>query len=377
MTLSVELIANEGELQRLQPDWDELALADPRSSLFAAHAFIHCAWRHFSTARDSLFTLALRRGTRLEAVVPLRLSVERLHGVPLRTLRYIAEWEGDRPGIVSTAPPGEVWGAAWSFLRANASCWDALILAEQPADSPLLQEMPMQEERGIRLETAADATAYGVALTGTWEDYLAGTNGDRGRRYHKRLRQAEKLGLNPTLERCDEPGAIAGALERFVAVEQSGWKRQAHIGVGKSEKQRRYYFDLLAALARQRRAAAFFLRAGDTDIAAALTGLCHRRWYGLQIAFNSDYSRCSPGLLLQYEVLRSLFGAGHDEFDLLSMRGPQTHKVEWATHQRETVRIEIMRRSGRALPLLIGRGLKRLLQRGTIPPCTGPRSSLP
>jgi CelD/BcsL family acetyltransferase involved in cellulose biosynthesis len=167
------------------------------------------------------------------------------------------------------------------------------------------------------------------------------------------------------IECIENEESILEALKRFIAIEQSGWKRGVNLGIAKDLRHKIFYEDLVVDLSRKNRVAIYLLKLGDKDIAASIMYKFSGVQYERHIAYNPEYSAYSPGIILRTEILKALFGTKYKECDLLGFRSNndgQQHKIDWATGKRETIRTVVYRRKSRITPILLARRIEAWLK---------------
>jgi CelD/BcsL family acetyltransferase involved in cellulose biosynthesis len=360
--LRVELIERAEDLDALADEWRALAAQVPGATLFDTHDFVASCWRHFSTDTDRLFLVAVRQAGRLVALAPLRLGRERIHRIPVRVLTWIAMWEGDRPGLLTTLPLTEAWALVGEELVRRSSRWDLIRLREQPAELPL----PASLRRRVQTLVSPDSEFHAIRLDMPFERYIEGLPSGVRQNWRRRWR---KLFEQAPVAQVDHvrPGAaeVDAALDRFVAIERLGWKGDAGIGIGRNAQHRRFYADLLARLG-PAQVSFYFLRHAGEDIGAKLILRHGEVAHSRHVTYAPDHAALSPGVTLQAEIVREMCGTGLREMDLSGMRassGVTRHKTDWSTAQVMTWTHELHRRSGRLMLVVLARTLKHALRR--------------
>ena len=353
MPLAVDVVEDAQGLERLRDEWRALERAAPTVSVFSTHLYTTLAWRHFSGAADRLWIVTVRVDGRLVGVVPLRLAQRRQGGLPVRVLKFVAQWEGDRPGIVAAADADRIWQAAWTGLVARRADWDLLELAELDADA-----WPVRHARAFgptfHATCTPDTCAAYAAIAGTWDEYLARRPAGARQNFRRHQRHLERDIPHTRFDVAVLPSAVETAYARFLAVEQSGWKREAHVGAGKDERHQHFYRDLLAGFSAEGGAAIWLLTDGKHDLAARLRLVWRGVAYERQIAYDPRFARYAPGTLLRAASLRSLFGSEVREADFMGMPGAcreRPHIADWATGERATWRLTVFNLRSRATPL--------------------------
>lgn len=365
MPYTVELVRQNAGFQLHKEAWNRLSATADAPPFFSTWTFVSQAWTHSQQPGHSLFLLLVWEETpahrELVAVAPLRRITERRRGLPIRTLSWIAAWEGDRPGLLCRGNKAKVWEGICAFLSDHSREWDILDLVEQD-DQTAASIRKAFEYRRASIQTEADTETFTVSLQQSFEEYIASRPAKVRANWRNRRKRLFHDQPGGHLRIIDSPGSIQDAFERFVAIEQAGWKQEAGIGAAKDETHRRFYRSLLADAAERGEAAIYFLNVNNRDVAAAVFFSCGDVHYERHIAYAEDLAALSPGIVLRTEILAHLMQKGGREVDLLGLHvgdGGQQHKRDWATASSITRRITVTRWIGSAGPLLLARALRR------------------
>jgi CelD/BcsL family acetyltransferase involved in cellulose biosynthesis len=362
----VRVSESANELAALGEAWHELADRCDALSLYSTYDYVRIAWKHFSTPRERLFVLSLYDGETLKAIAPFLITTRTLNRIPVRTIAFVAAWEGDRPSLVAPQCEPAAWDAVYSFLAARYRAWDVLDLVEQPRDSYQCTQVGFLKDRAFHCEQSHDSTNYYIDVSGSWDSYYGALSASVRKRHRKRTRQLEELPGGLSIETIVEPDRIAGALQRYADLERLGWKAAHGIGLHANGPLRRFTEEFTTWAAERGQAAIYFLRSGDKDIAAYVDYRHRDVVYARHTAYDPAFGKFAPGIHLKAEIVRSLFGAGLREFNELGMHpleGPPMFKVEWASGTRETRQVLVVRKSPRTLPIVWARRIRGWIRR--------------
>jgi CelD/BcsL family acetyltransferase involved in cellulose biosynthesis len=360
---SLRIVGNEREFLELKDEWRRME-RETHASIFSGYDYVHSAWSCFASSTDRLLILVSEREGRIVTIAPFYISRKRYHGIPCRYVRFISEWEGDRPGLLTTLPVEDSWREILRFFSEEFTGWEVLTLVEQPASGFGDEGWKILESRACHWEITPGSIGYHISLRGSWDDYLKGIKSKVKSNLRNRSRRFSDLAEGYSVERIVDPEKMREALERYIAIEQSGWKKEAGLGVAKDEKHRVFYERLLRLLAERGLCVLYFLKSGDKDVSSIINFQNDTTLYNRHTAYSPAFDMFSPGIILRTEILKEHFGGRFDEMDLLGMRDNepgQLHKIDWATGKRETVTIIGYRIGIRILPILFGKKIKRFL----------------
>jgi CelD/BcsL family acetyltransferase involved in cellulose biosynthesis len=362
-TWTVEIIASLNALLALKEEWLMLQNRAEKASIFSTFEYISIAWKYFKEEKDNLLVLAIRQQGQLVCIAPFEVEMQIWKGIPTRVVQWIARWEGNCPDLLTEKPTLLCWERIHYFFQREFSGWDMLQLSEIVDDI----DSALSATKGVNSEVQMDSIGFYIELQGSYEDYFAKLDTKVKANWRTRSRKIMALSPVPIVQKIKDALEMERAVERFVEIEQRSWKADANIGIGKDQKHQNFYKELAANFATQGTVTFYFLKSGDTDIAASLLFMFHNVVYERHIAHNPDFSNLSTGVYLRTVILQDYFEQGWREFDLMGMHpsiGGQRHKADWATGQRVGCTYRIYRRFGRMFPVPLKNYLIKQLGKG-------------
>ncbi len=364
--METRIVETDDGFDALEEPWNLLAGNIP-SAFFSSFDYVRTAWKHFRRPTDRLFLLVSSDGTSIEGIAPFYIRIQSIRGIPVRKIRFISTWEGDRPRILSTGSEEAAWRDILVFLERDFRDWEILELFEQPVEGPGSGGWEFLSRSGWYWESEPAGMDYYISLYESWEDYLMGLDSHTRHEWRRKFRRLSTAPGGYAVEQISDPKRIPEALSRFVALEQSGWKADARIGAAKDERHRAFYEDLLSLLAAKGQAVVWFLKSGGEDLASLFNFLQKNVVYCRHTTYSPVHTACSPGILLQAESIQHAFRNGYREYDFLSMGGNEASrwKGEWANGRREQVNWTGYCIRSRVLPLVMAKRLKRLFGKDT------------
>jgi CelD/BcsL family acetyltransferase involved in cellulose biosynthesis len=300
--------------------WDELADeidAPPflRPGWFAAwHEAFGCA---------ELTIVAVRRGTRLAAVLPL---VERHGGARSPT--------NDHTPLFDILAVDDA--AAHDLARAA--------LERRPRSVTLqLVDPDAPATRGWLTGAAAAGYATASALilrspyidtTCEWAAYEARIDAKMKSDIRRRRRRMDDEG-EVTLEVHDGTTGLDALLDEGFHVEAAGWKGQTGTAIIASPTTRRFYRQVARWAAERGWLRLCFLRLDGHPVAFDYNIHAGRVYYGLKGGYDEAFRRFSPGKVLLMSMIERIFDEGVDRYDFLGEDEP--YKLDWSDGTRPRV----------------------------------------
>jgi hypothetical protein len=153
-------------------------------------------------------------------------------------------------------------------------------------------------------------------------------------------RQLEEQGL---LEVSHYSAANPEALEKFYALESSGWKGAEGTAIRCHHSTRQFYDSIAHAAARDGYLSLDFLELNGKPIAGHFGFNLRGRYFLAKAGYDETFRRHGPGQLLVNEILNQTPERGLHEFDFV---GPATwDESRWASARRTNYRVFIFHKS--------------------------------
>lgn len=138
------------------------------------------------------------------------------------------------------------------------------------------------------------------------QDYLAQSLSSRTRKdLRRRARRLSEVG-EVSFRWETGTDRIAAWIDEFLALEAAGWKGEAASALACDTATKTLFRNSLTGAARCQRLIRLSLRVDDRPIAMLSTFLTPPGAFGFKTAFDEDYARFAPGLLLEREFLDAL-----------------------------------------------------------------------
>jgi CelD/BcsL family acetyltransferase involved in cellulose biosynthesis len=286
--------------------WDELAECAVEPNPFFESWNLIPALEAFDNDGTTLILCFEQDGV-LRGLMPITRQ-RRYQGRPLP---HLATWLHPHTffGVPLVAPGAEArfWRAIVNWADANAALSLFLHLHEISLDGPVFS--------ALSSVLAEDGRSWGVvhrkerALLSSnlsAEAYLARSLSARKRKdLDRRFRRLNDLGtVEFRWDFCSD--RIQSWVDEFLSLEASGWKGDAGSALASDAATEALFRQWMLGAAERERLVRLSLRLDGRAIAMLSTFLTPPGAFGFKTAFDEDYSRFSPGFLLEREFLTAL-----------------------------------------------------------------------
>lgn len=218
--------------------------------------------------------------------------------------------------------------------------WDILFLSGINPESATFHELI----RGFRGQYSLGLGPSSTRRVASLDDGVDGFLGRRSSKFRANLRRSRRRGQEAGIDdvyirHVDNISQSLKLLDRALAVERRSWKADAQTGIIDGPM-RVFYRDMLPRLAARGALRFLFLRLDDQDIAYCFGAIFNGTFRGLQMSFDDDYRKHSPGSLAQLKMIEYLCDEGVANYDLGS---DMEYKRRWAETGLETLAVIVRR----------------------------------
>lgn len=220
-------------------------------------------------------------------------------------------------------------------IRTLDRLWDCLpgtvlqldLLCNDPQVGGLLRDVRPPMHR------LAHALTVNIELTGSFDAYWNA----RPRQLCKNIRRYERRvcddGLAPRLVRLTGMDEVRAGVERYAALEGSGWKGKRGTALGSTPEQLQFYIDLMQGAAARGQAVVHELWLGEQLAASRLILHDGAMLVILKTSYDESLARYAPGRLLLRAVIEDAF-ATHPGGSLEFYTDASIDQLEWAGASR-------------------------------------------
>ena len=355
----------DGISSALAKDW--IALADEASepSSFAEHWFVAASLATLASGHEPRL-IEVRRGGRLTGILPV--AIERFYG--RTTVRFVQNWCHHQmflgTPLIRSGEEAAFWSAILDTLDAADWAPNFLHLRGLVENGPVhhaLAEAAAARGRGCATvhREARALLAGGLDSRTYFERTVRAKKRKEIRRLQSRLAELGQV----RVRRVESADALPAWCDAFLALEKASWKGRVGTALACAPETEAFFRAAVAGALAAGKLDFLRLDLDDRPVAMLVNFLGAPGAFSFKTCFDEEYSRFSPGVLIQLENLKIL-----DRGDIVWMDScavPDHPMIDslWSGRRdivRVTVRLKGFRRSlvfAICRALEIGRGALR------------------
>ena len=333
---SVEIASSHAVPEAWASAWDDLAAETSEPSVFAERWFLLPGLAHLAP-REGVRMLAVWQGRRLIGLMPL--AIDSHYGrAPVRNVQNWCHYHS----FLGTP-----------LIRAGQEkpFWTAILEALDEADwAPGFLHLTGLTEHGPVL-AGLRATGRRVDVVHRTERALLQSELTPQAYYEATVRKKKRKEIGRLTSRLAEQGAVeysrfrrgadlSGWCDDFLALEQSGWKGRAGSALGSEPETEAFLRAIVAGAEAEQKLDFVKLSLDGKPIAMLLNLLAPPGSFSFKIAFDEDFARFSPGVLIQLENLKILECRGIDWMDSCAVENHSMINSLWG-ERRTIVRVTV------------------------------------
>jgi CelD/BcsL family acetyltransferase involved in cellulose biosynthesis len=295
------------ELEPIAAAWRELAARALEPNIFYEPAFARAAASVFGRDAGAVLVWSGTRPRRLLGFFPAQIETRR-YGLKLPVLvGWTHAYAPLGVPLIERDAAEPVIAAFLAHVAADPALPGLLLLPFMTRNGPFAAALETIVRRAQM--PAADFNRHRRALLKPHGERSRYVERALGARKHKELRRiARRLAdLGAVLfTSATEPAAVAAALEDFFALEAGGWKGRAGSAAAAHHDLRRFVRTALGELAADGRVSISRILLDGRAIAATIVLRSGRGAWFWKIAYDEDFARFSPGVMLTVALTEQL-----------------------------------------------------------------------
>jgi CelD/BcsL family acetyltransferase involved in cellulose biosynthesis len=352
--MEIQCVDNDGDFLSLRTDWNALWQESANPSYFLSHEWIRFCWEELRRT-NTMRIFVLRNQGKPVLIAPWMRSRGLRKRLPVNVLGFIDHPESQLADVICAGTPNteEIFAAFFRYLDEKFSTeWDVLSLNKLFKGSPIAQWLEQTRPYGSdRYPAQSCWPVLIIPLSGSWKDYLDA----RSPRFRKTLRnisnRVQRLGRAEV--RCYRGRELSSdTIRKLFAIADASWKLTSGVAITSSPERRRFFEEVFDDPRTAEQVQVWILEVNGRPVASETQLIDGSTIYALRSDYDERHGEISPGAYLQMEILKSVFGGMHREYNFGIGLNP--YKARWTDQSVDLVSFGFFNRScyGRLLRLI-------------------------
>lgn len=335
--------------------WDDLSANASEPNPFTERWFLEPSIRNLATTAEA-HMITVWQGPSLIGMIAVHIALK--YG---RTpIRHVQNWQHYHAflgtPLVRAGCERSFWAATLDELDAANWAPSFLHLCGLVADGPVLAALQQERRADIVHQTERALLKSDLSSQAYYELNVRKKKRKEIGRLQARLAELGKV----TCERLNPDGPVNDWIAAFLELETSGWKGRAGSALSDNPATQSFFEETILSAFAEEKLEMLRLSLDGKPIAMLVNVIAPPGSFSFKIAFDENYARYSPGVLIQLENLKILDTAGIDWMDSCAVEDHSMINSIWA-ERRTIVRVTVpLKGMRRALAFHVSRSLERL-----------------
>lgn len=307
--MELKFIRTEEEFDQVRSQWDELLGRLDSVPLPLTHGWLRSWLRAFSTDTRMAFR-CLYRGGELVGFAPFVESHERYRGIPVKLLKLAANGHSPYSSVVvdSALSAGEREQALATLTHIESDEIGLFFKINQKDEvrNFLLDQLRVGHARVGQKPSLRTPV---VPITGNWDEFYRSRRRSLKKSLNHKLNRFRNNGeftiTEEPLTQADQP-----IINDLVAISANSWKADIGNDLKSNQRSFRFLLSLIESFGESGMFSAWMVRHQGHPVAFELHLTCDQVVYPIRADFDESYKPYSPGSVLEYTALKSLFDRG-------------------------------------------------------------------
>lgn len=293
----------------LKEDWNNLLKESGNESIFLRHEWFDCWWKSHAERYEHdqhLSILLIKDHGKYVGIVPLKTSRIKYRGMKFRKLGFLESGLSAHVDFILTSDKEKSIRELLRFLKGH-KIWDILIFNKLPAKSEnynLLIKLLKQDRIIFGTKSSLDTPT--IKTSGDWSAFFS----QRPTKFKKSLRNKlnrAKRHSSLQIERLSDLNDIKNALPLMFEVSKNSWKAKLKQSIADSTEYTDFLNYFTDETGEKGWINVWLLKDRDECIAYEYHLKYNGKVYPIGADFDERFRRLSPGSILEYHIIKSLF----------------------------------------------------------------------
>ena len=338
--MQVQCIDNDEAFLSLRHEWNALWRDSANPSYFSSHDWIRCCWQELRATR-AMRILVVRHGSEPVVIAPWMRSRGSRNKLRVNLMTFIEHPESQVADLLCRATPESEQGfrALMRHLSRELSAeWDLLALDKIPKTSPIVHWFERTQLHSNRSPQKSSSQVLVIPLGGSWDTYLSA----RSARFRKTLRnitnRIQRMGR--VAVKCHRGDQLtAEAIGKLFSIADASWKLESGVAITSSKARKDFFEEVFRSGFTAEGIRIWILEVDGRAIASETQVVDGRTVYALRSDYDEQFGDGSPGVYLQMEILKNLFGGSYQEYNFGAGLNP--YKARWTDQHAELMNFRL------------------------------------
>jgi CelD/BcsL family acetyltransferase involved in cellulose biosynthesis len=339
--LQIQIVQSFEKLKLYADSWNDLAFKSPQQLPMSSYAWVSSYFEHYVKADESWICLFAYKDSELVGVLPLVVSPRYFLG--FKVVLLLTRSSTQSCSIDILAKQGLENVVIPTLINAATKYYPNLIgirLERIPENSPTIAAL--EHIADVNLIKEFDSVGAYLKITGSFEEYRANLSSNFRSNLNKAAKKLHQLtGVKTTLLQGSK--ADVKYLSELIDVEIKSWKGTTGTAICDSLTDILFYKNLTPRLLEADFLEWHILEAEGKIIAINLGVRLKRSILVWKLAYDPNYSKCSPGSILMEQVVKS--ACESDDIDEINLMTDHAWYDNWKMDKREYYNIRLYPRT--------------------------------
>jgi CelD/BcsL family acetyltransferase involved in cellulose biosynthesis len=337
--LSIHLIQDLDEFYELESIWNDLLFKMNNVNPFLTWEWCSTWWKYFKSNHE-LFTFIVKENDDVVAIYPLRKTrYKNGLGIGYNAIEFLCYRSNDISltdynGFISYKKELTCFKLLLDRLN-MINNWDVLRLFNVPEYFGIGSMI-----NGIKIDNTIELE-YGqkcpfIENNISLEERMKQIPKKFRKNIQRYMRNLKKSFDKIEVSDYTDFPSLDDAMDFFYHLHQSRWNKKQELGVFHDSLVKNFHKDIANQFAAKNRLKLYFLTIDDIHVSVSYGFLLKNIIYEYLTGFNMDYSKYSPGNLLQWMILE-IYERDSEIFEIDLLRGDESYKYLWGAKDRVNI----------------------------------------
>lgn len=349
--MKIAIINTRAEFESLKSQWNALLRKSIKDVIYLRHEWFLSWWDAFHDGQQLHIIVAADDDGQIISIAPLRKADDVIFKtIPVKKLSFMANGISPNADFIVHRDRADRGLKALIEYLCRFDDWDIVELQKMILEDATSQTIKnnLRDNRQL-FDTSPNIESPIILINSDWCDFYSHKSQKLRKNYRNKANRLKKS-RDIKIENIRIESGSSKAIQEMFELSGRSWKRKIQTDLMSDQESQQFYKSICDVFGNEGAVNLWMMRKGEKPVSFEFHMVDNGTVYPLRADYDHEFKELSPGSVLEYNAIKSLFENGKIR-QYHTCGHTYSYLLKWCNMTRKHVNIEIYSKSAASLTL--------------------------